>query len=355
MRVVICSLEFQYGGAQRVISVLLNELKQRYESVELLLYFDGELCYDLPKGIKVTVVESETHTKNKIVNMFWIRRYLRENADCVISFLAKLNILILTGLTGVQIHKIVADRSDPYRVPANVFLRKMRDLLYCIADAVVVQSRKSYEYFSPTVQRKTKIIYNPTPVKKEDRGLALRTKKQDLVVCVARMMPVKDPFVLLSAFEMFHKRFPSYRMVWFGEGKIRDEMERWITNRGLEDCVQMPGTRKDIIHEIASAKMFVMTSKYEGMPNALIEAMSIGLPCICTKIAGAEELIETEKNGILVPVGGVKECCKAMTRIAEDEEYAERLGRNAAEAAETLDVGNIMGQWMEILPQNNSR
>lgn len=348
-RIIICSLTLQYGGAERVISVLLKELTRYYESVELLLYYDGEMSYELPLDVKVTVVENKTHTTNKIKNMFWIRRYLHDNADCVISFLASLNVLILSALMGTRIYKVVSDRSDPYRVPANVFLRKARDLLYLTADAVVIQTGKSYGYFSAVIQKKARIIHNPTSVKREERGLALRTKKQDLVVCVGRLIAVKDPFVLLSAFEMFHKRFPSYRLIWFGEGEMRGEMERWVTQKGLGGCISLPGNRKDIVHETSSAKMFVMMSKYEGMPNALIEAMSIGLPCICTRIAGAEELIETEKNGILVPVGGIKECCEAMMRLAENEEYAERLGRNAVEVAEALDVENIMKQWMEIL------
>lgn len=348
-RIIICSLSFQYGGAERVISILLKELNSCYENVELLLYYDREICYDLPLDVKVTVVESKTHTTNKLKNMFWIRRYLHDNADCAISFLASMNILILSALMGVRIRKIVADRSDPYRVPANVFLRKIRNLIYRTADVVVVQTGRSYWYFPRAVQRKAKIIHNPTSVKKEDRGLAIRTEKQDLVVCVGRLMSVKNPFMLLSAFELFHERFPAYRLVWFGEGEMRGEMEKWIMEQRLEECVQLPGNRKDIAIVTASAKMFVLTSKHEGMPNALIEAMSIGLPCICTRVAGAEELIETEKNGILVPVDGVKECCEAMIRLAENEEYAEYLGRNAVEVAKTLDVENILEQWMEIL------
>lgn len=348
-RIVICSLTLQYGGAERVISILSNRLACHYESVELLLYYDREICYDLHPDVRITVVERETRTGNRPGNMLWIRRYLLNHADCVISFLASLNILVLSALMGTGVCKVVADRSDPYRVPANAFLRKARNLLYRTADAVVVQTEKSYGYFPPIVQRKARVIHNPTSVKRDDRGLALRTEKQDLVVCVGRLMAVKDPFVLLSAFDMFHESFPSYRLVWFGEGEMREEMEKWIAKKGLGNCVQLPGTRKDIVREMAAAKMFVMTSKYEGMPNALIEAMSIGLPCICTRVAGAEELIEAEKNGILVPVGGINECRDAMTRVAENGEYAENLGRNAAETADMLDVENIMRQWMEIL------
>lgn len=336
-----------------MISILSSGLQHQYERVELLLYYDREICYDLPPNVKVTVVERQTHTKNKFRNLFWIGHYLRGNADCVISFLAPLNILVLFALIGARVYKVVADRSDPYRVPSNIALRNMRNLIYRTADAVVLQTKKSYEYFAPAVQRKAKIIHNPTSVKKEDRGIALRTEKQDMVVCVGRLIAVKDPFILLSAFEMFHEEFPSYRLVWFGEGEMRGEMERWIEQKKLESYVFLPGNRKDIVHEIAIARMFVMTSKYEGMPNALIEAMSIGLPCLCTQMAGAEELIEPGENGLLVPVGGVNECCQAMMRLAEDGEYAEYLGRNAAQTAEALDVENIMGQWMEILAESD--
>lgn len=348
-RIVICSLILQFGGAERVISVLSKELCAYYENIEILLYYDREICYEIDPSVKVTIIEKENHTQSKIRNLFWIRSYLKKNADVVISFLAPLNMLILAALIGVRLHKIVADRSDPRRAPTRLILRKVRDFLYYFANMVVVQTKSSYEYFPSKVQRKIEIIYNPTSVKKEDMGLALRTAKEDVVVCVGRMIEVKNPFMVFHAFELFHRKFPSYRLIWYGEGEMREGMEKWIAERGLKDFIMMPGTTKEIAHQIASARMFVMTSNYEGMSNALIEAMSIGLPCVCTKVSGATELIIDGKNGVLIDIGDVEGCSEAMMRIAEEEQYGKRLGENAIRLAEKLSKENILKKWIEII------
>lgn len=348
-RIIICGLTLQFGGAERVISVLLKELCRYYENIELVLYYDKEICYELDSSLKVTIVEKQSETQNKIKNLFWMRKYLKKNADIVISFLAPLNMLVLTALLGSNIRKIVADRSDPRKAPSHPFLRKVRNILYYLADVVVVQTKASYAYFSPGIQKKTTIIYNPTSVKKEDAGLALRTKKEDVIVCVGRIIAVKNPRMLLTAFEIFHKKFPSYKLIWYGEGELRNELEKWAKERGLEDFISFPGNVTDVAHRIAAAKMFVMTSNYEGMSNALIEAMSIGVPCICTKVAGATELIVDGKNGVLIKTGDVKACSEAMIHVAENEAFGVMLGENAMRLAEYLSKENIIRQWTAIL------
>lgn len=348
-RIVICILTLEFGGAERVVAALANALKKKYASVEILLYYNSRICYDVDDAVKITVIEKETHTQNKLRNMLWMRKYLRDNSDIIISFLASLNMLVLVATMGLKKRKIVADRSNPYKVPSNVLLRECRNFLYRFSNFVVVQTKTSYSYFSSGIQKKTKIICNPTSIKKEDIGVALKTKKEDEIVCVGRLIAVKNPHMLFSAFEGFHKEFPSYHLIWYGEGDLRKELEAWITENGFEDYITLPGTRKDVAREIARAKMFVMTSNYEGMPNALIEAMSIGLPCISTKVAGAVDLIEDGINGFLVETGDVESCKEAMIRFAQNEKMAEDIARNATKITEDLDIERIVAQWVEML------
>lgn len=347
-RIMIVGLTLGFGGAERVISILSKALKSKYENVEILLYFDREICYEIDSNVKITIVEKNTHTENKLKNLFWMRNYIKKNADIVISFLAPLNMLVLVATAGLKVEKIVADRSDPRRTPSHLVLRKLRNFLYCFADQVVVQTKDNYAYFSKVVQRKAKIIYNPTSVKKEEKGIALQTEKENIVVCVGRIIEQKNPYMLLEAFIQFHKKFPEYKLVIYGEGELKPVIAKMVKERGVSEFVELPGTVKDIIPKIAKAKMFVMTSNFEGMPNALIEAMCIGLPCICTRVSGARDLIKQGENGILVKIGDIKTCCKAMETLAKNEKLASQLGRKATQLTESLSEENIVKQWIEL-------
>lgn len=164
-------------------------------------------------------------------------------------------------------------------------------------------------------------------------------------------MPQKNQIMLIKAFAKLHKDNPEYILKIYGEGQYRQELEMLIHNLNLDKCVYLPGSSTKIFDEIACAQLFVLSSNYEGMPNALIEAMCLGLPCISTKVSGATDLIQNNVNGILVEVGNEDELYNSMLRLIKTPELREKYASRATEINNKLEVNIIMKTWIEYLKQ----
>lgn len=338
------------GGAERVVSILAGHMAKQGMDVEILTYYDREISYELDSRVKHTVVENLTGTGNKLKNLFAIRKYFKKNAKVVISFLAPFNIMAIAANLGNGVPMIVADRNDPTKVPSNTVVRKVRDFLYMLADGIVVQTQKNKAYFNNTVQKKSKVIYNPIDLK-ENAGIALKSKKEKKIVTAGRLMPQKNQKMMIRAFANVMKKHPEYQLVIYGEGPSREELEKLVKELGITENVLLPGNVSDIHERIKNAEIFVLSSDYEGMPNALIEAMCLGLPSISTKVSGATDLIMDHENGLLTELDHQEQLEKAMLELIENKELAEKIAQNAAKLNGELEVSKIMQQWIDFIKE----
>ena len=155
--------------------------------------------------------------------------------------------------------------------------------------------------------------------------------------------------MMIDAFSSVIQKYPDYKLVIYGEGELRPELEQLIKEYKLENSVYLPGVKKDIHQYIKDAEMFLLTSKFEGMPNALIEAMCLGLPCISTKVSGAVDLIKNGENGLLVDLDDTEELIANIEKIIEDNEYAFELGKKASFLNEELSVARIADKWLNTI------
>ena len=316
--------------------------------MQILLLFDREIFYEIDPSVRVTVVEKESGSKNLLKNLLWVRRYFKKNADIVISFLAQFNMFALAAHGGLRSKIVVADRNDPRYMPNKQYLRKLRDFLYRFADGVVVQTSHNMKYFAKAVQKKGIIIRNPINLG-DMAGKAVETEKKKEIVSVGRLMPQKNQAMLLDAFAAIRDEFPDYRLIIYGEGPEREELESRAELLGIEDRVFLPGSVKDIHARILSSELFVLSSNYEGMPNALIEAMCLGLPCISTDVSGASDLIMPGENGDIVGVGDTRALATCMRMLLTDDEVRMKYAMNAIRVNERLHVDVIVQQWIEYL------
>ena len=335
------------GGAQRVISILASRMVQKGMDVEIVTYLDAPVLYPIHSEVKITCVQKETEKKSLISNLLWLRSYFKENAEIVLSFLAPFNMIALVATMGLRVPIVVADRNDPAKVPGNKVIRFARDILYVFADQVVVQTEANKAYFK-VLSKKTTVIYNPVDLK-EYTGLALKSEKDKIIVSAGRLMPQKNQKMLIDAFSAIMKKFPEYQLVIYGEGSYREELESYVKALKLEERIFMPGSVTDLYDKMKSAELFVLSSDYEGMPNALIEAMCMGLPVISTKVSGATDLINHGKNGLLTEVGDKKEMENAMEQMLSDENLREQMAIEAVQLAEMLRTDEILKQWQEII------
>lgn len=336
------------GGAERVISILSRKMHEQGFDVQILLYYDREIFYEIGSDIKITVVQKESGSSNSLKNLLWVRRFFKANADVIISFLAPFNMMALAAHMGLRSTIIVADRNDPRFVPVNPVIRKLRDILYRFSAGVVLQTTHNRDYFSRTIRRKSVVISNPIDLG-EKAGMGLTTKKRHEIVSVGRLMPQKNQAMLLKAFANISADFPEYCLIIYGEGPEREFLEKLAGELGIKERIKLPGSVKDVHDRIACSELFILSSNYEGMPNALIEAMCMGLPCISTNVSGAADLIVPGKNGEIVEVGDTEALTQQMRRLLSDQEQRDKYAQKAVELNSKLEVDKIAKEWISFI------
>ena len=176
-------------------------------------------------------------------------------------------------------------------------------------------------------------------------------EREKIIVTTGRLNKHKNHSLLICAFKRIVAFFPDYRIIIYGEGPERLNDEILIRKLGLQEYVLLPGTTNNVPEKIYKASLYVLTSDFEGMPNSLMEAMALGLPCISTDCpcGGPRELIVSGKNGMLVPVGDEDALANAMKKLLNDERYAIELGKNAMKIREELSMDIICRKWYEYL------
>lgn len=335
------------GGAERVISILSKRLSQ-YKEVEIILYYDRPIFYTIDSKVKITILDRETKFKKSILHKaIWLRRYLKDSPDTlIVSFLAPLNMFLIVSLLGIKKNLIVAERNDPRHIPTNNLLRIIRNILYLLVDGIIVQTESNKKYFNRLLQKKTTVIYNPIVV--SNKYVRDNNNIQNTIVSVGRLIPQKNQIMLIEAFKKIHDIYPDYKLVIYGEGEMRPELEKKVKSYNLEQAVSLPGTTHDVFEKIVNCKAFVLTSEFEGMPNALLEAMCLGVPSISTKVSGAKDLIKDGDNGILVEQNSINDLIDAIESVISDSSLSERLSRNSIKLSKKLDVDRIIQEWINV-------
>lgn len=337
------------GGAERVISILSSPFADHFDKVWIVTWREAPVFYSFDPRITIISLPKVAKSERIMKKGMAFRKIVKNlQPSIVLSFLSPFNMLTLVFLKGIFVVKVVAERNDPRFIKGGLIMRIIRNKLYKQADGILCQTQFIKECFPKRLQSKIRIIYNPAFLNRCLVGKALEARKLNRIVAVGRLHPQKNHKMLIDAFADFFKKYPDYTLTIYGKGELRDEMLNYIRNIGMASQIFLPGEDKDVQCHITDAQMFVMTSFFEGMPNALIEAMCLGLPCVSTKVSGAIDLIKSGENGILVDTT-VDAISKAMENIASDSITMERLGENAATLYNELKVENISAQWIGYL------
>ncbi len=338
------------GGAERVVSVLSNSFCELNHQIVIVMVANNHVYYDLHSNVKTVCLvdqwEKYSSTGMRIIKRIQqIRKTINnEKPDIVISFMAETNIDVSLAMLGCHIPLIVSERNDPSIDPSGKFKRVLRNFAYWRPDGFVFQTDGAKHYFSSRIQKKAVIILNPLVTKLPKPFQGERTKK---IVSVGRLERQKNYPMLLEAFESLHQEKPDYILEIYGEGQLEKELRETIEKKKLNDCVKLMGFCADVHEKIKDAAMFVMTSDYEGLPNALIEAMALGLPCIATDCpcGGPRTLIENGKNGMLVKINDSDGLFMEMLNVLNNPEYNE-IGNNALSIVSKVDLTTVSEQWI---------
>ena len=233
----------------------------------------------------------------------------------------------------------MSERSDP-----NEYEHKwIRDFFYGRADRVVLQTDDVLKSFGRKIREKAVVIPNPV-----DPMLppAYKGKRKKKICAAARLEPSKDHKTLLRAFYDFQKEFGDYTLEIYGKGSLEGELKAMTKEMGMDAKVNFHGFCPTVREEIRDHAMYILSSKFEGISNALMETLAMGMPVIATDcpVGGSRMCIKDHENGILVPVEDPKALAAAMKELASDEELSQRLARNAGELRGFLVLFHISAQ-----------
>lgn len=368
MRITFVTATLTSGGSERVMSIVANKMQERGYEVEIVCLNDQIVFYPINEGIKITHVEVEAGTKSLPKKLWWFRKYIQKTQpDVVIAFMVSVYTVTLLALMGVDIPVISSVRNDP--AYSNLRKKITRKILLPRSAHVVVQTQQIKEFFSKNIQKKTTVIYNPVNEKvfetsydddnvddnlklkvKVDR-LKVKEERANRIISVGRLYPQKDQKMMIEAFAKVSERFPDWKLVIFGEGPQRRALETMIQDPRfkIQDKVSLPGRSENIIDELKKSKIFCLSSVYEGMSNALVEAICVGLPIVTTKVSGTEELIKNGENGFIVNIGDKESMAKALTKIIEDEKLQKQFSENNKAQAIKFETNAIVDQWENLV------
>lgn len=361
MKKILCYIDMMHnGGAQRVMSVLVNSLAKKNYSVILVNDFkdsSGKKEYFIEPTVQRVFLRENNYgnsIKKNLLRIINLRKVIKaERPDVCLAFRGNINFRLIIASIGLKTKKIVSVRNDPAKEYKGS--EKIVKWIFKKADGVVFQTQEAMDWFPNKVKEKSCIILNPV-----DESFFLtkwNNPEKIKIVTTGRLVEQKNHEMLIKAFKKVHEIFPNSELYIYGDdfaaGNIsrKDKLEVLLDDLKLTDSVFMPGNISNVMNVLSNSTMFVLSSDYEGMPNALMEAMAVGLPCISTDCpcGGPRTIIKDGENGLLVNVGDYESLAKKMISVLDDKELLISLANNAKKSANDFKTEVIMKQWEEYL------
>ena len=361
MRITLVITNLDSGGAERVISIMANHWAKKSWPVTLLTFDDGSTppFYDLYSRIRLIPLGIYKASSNpaaaiaiNLKRIYVLRRAIRHSKpDVVISLTWFVNILVLFATRGLAGPVVVSEHNDPLTSPIGRVWEWLRRWTYTFDAKIIVLTDRAKECFSPAIQARTTVIPNPVPPlpQAEHTPTDVMLAKPALVA-MGSFYPQKGFDLLLKAFARLKSRYPQWTLTILGDGPMRPQLESLRDSLGLNDRVHLPGRVKNPHHVLMQADLFVLSSRWEGWPMALAEAMACGLPVIAADCrTGPREMIRDGVDGVLVPPENVEALTTTMGQLMSDESARKRLASRAMEITERFPLEKVMGMWEEVL------
>ncbi len=343
------------------ITVLREMIPQNgiFKKLFLLLFrlFSSFLC-KIPECAKkrVPAIPAFLSFKSQYHNeLYALEKIISQKPDAkIISFLQPSIPLTLIATKKLSNKVVISERGNPNLLFKKRYGYNFIKKYYQRADAVVFQTNDAKAAYPENISKKGTVIFNPINDKLPKPYFGEREKN---VTTFCRISPEKNLKLLASAFALFTKEFNDYRLRIIGdalnsnEKETLDNLKKHISELDIADKTDFIPFTPEVHDLIIRDAMYINSSDYEGMSNAMLEAMAIGMPVICTDcpIGGANAVINNYENGILTEVGNAKEICEAMKKIASDKSFADKLSKNAARIRYELSLENTAKKWMELL------
>lgn len=357
MRIVFVIPNLGPGGAERVASLLANDwLRQGHDVIIATFEPTGtEPFFALEPGVAVHGLAAATASRGlvsrlgeNVARISRLRSLLRERRpDVVVAFMTEANVVALWAAKGLGVPVAISERNQPDR-PGLGRLRKLaRRLSYPLASAIVVQTDAIAAWMTARFRGPVHIIPNPVAL---DPGATRREQGEfHEIVSLGRLTHQKGFDVLMRSFAALAGKHPDWRLVIYGEGPDRGALVQLRSASGLEERVALPGLTRDSATALSRASLFVLPSRFEGYPNALLEALGCGLPVVATACPGATaEILANGLHGMLVPPDDMTAMTEALDAMMSDPELRQAYASRARPAVAGLDVAAVSKRWLDL-------
>lgn len=354
MKILFLTYHLGSGGAERT-TVYLAEYMAEQGHKTTVLTFSEEQFYTSKELVDVETLHiptrfSSTVERYKYMFLRWksVREYVKKHRPDMVISLMPHNAKYLVGLKRKIGFKLVtSERINPAVVERKAL--KLRKRIYRKSDGIIFQTQRARDFYPEEIREKGVVIHNAVgnPYVYDVQKIQKRKPK---ISAMGRLTDQKDYGTLIRAFLPITEKYPAYTLEIYGQGPDENKLKTLTKELGIEKQVHFCGAHEDAILKIADSACYVMSSKYEGMPNALMEAMAVGLPCISTDCPnGPAELIQNEENGLLVPVGDVEALAAAMFTMIERKTLANKCGENAKHILETHSLEKNAKAYLDYI------
>lgn len=349
------------GGAERVVNIISEEWARAGHDVTVLCFdrIGSTPYYSFHPRVKVRLLGSPPKRTNALAGtvatirrILSLRRVIRETKpDVVFSFLSRVNVKTLLATIGLQCPVIISERNNPVMQPLGLIWSFWRKTTYPRAFGLVTMTKEALAQFPESLRARSWVIPNPVNIPVSGPEIPPRHEStRKALVAVGRLVPQKGFDLLLQAFARIAPQHPDWDLVIWGEGPERKTLETLRAALQLDDRVKLPGVSRGAGDWIGSGDAFVLSSRFEGWGNVLLEAMAAGYPVVSFDCQwGPGEMIRPEVDGLLVPPGDIEALADSLSRLLGDPELRQRLGLAASLSATRFSTSVILPLWDRVL------
>lgn len=351
----------EQGGAERVVTNLANRFAAEGYQVIIATEWYGENEFQIESRVQRVHVglregdEKKHHLVQFLLRVKYLREFLkREKPDILIPFARKALYRGLMAAYFMKIPVLISIRTDPVGHYEERSDKLQIPILFPRADGCVFQTEGAKEFFAPRLQDNSRIILNP--INEKYIGVPEPGKRTKTVVQSGRLVDFKNQPMLIRAFVKVHEKHPDYDLKIYGGDSYdgtKEILEDLIWQNKAQDYIHLMGASDSLEKDLTDAALFAFTSDWEGLPNALMEAMALGLPIVATDCpcGGPRTIMTHGVDGLLIPIKDEQALVDGINRLIEDPELAGKLGRQARKIAERANSKAVFEQWRDYIEE----
>ena len=348
------------GGAQRVVTNIANGWAREGRIVCVVTFASPDKdFFVLDSEVQRRVIERGKIAKSilgKIFHNVFLILELRSvlhvlRSPVLVSFILPMNILAILAGIGLKTRNVVSERNDPKLQFLGWRWTILRWIFYRFADLVTANTHGALERMRGYVpEHKLTYLPNPILIQESAHSSIIKNNSKRMILTVGRLYPHKGHSVLLEAFGRLSLRIPGWRLSIVGKGPQKESLVMQARKFLISDQIDWHGEIDDPSFLYTQADIFVLPSRYEGMPNALLEAMSFGVPVIVTDASpGPLENVEDNLTGLVVPVDDPDALAVALSRLISDCNLRRRLGEAARARVSGFSLKKVLTVWQRVL------